>query len=55
MILLACTAMYSFFLTFPQYWLQKWTEAPPSQTMFYVGGYLICSLLAWTSTNGSMW
>ncbi|OIW26584.1 ABC transporter [Coniochaeta ligniaria NRRL 30616] len=55
MVLLACTAMYSFFVTFPQYWLQKWTEAPPSQTMFYVGGYLISSLLAWTSTNGSMW
>ncbi|KAH8903310.1 ABC transporter [Coniochaeta sp. PMI_546] len=55
MVLLACTAMYSFFVTFPQYWLQRWTEAPPSQTMFYVGGYLISSLLAWTSTNGSMW
>ncbi|WYZ44670.1 hypothetical protein EsH8_VII_001106 [Colletotrichum jinshuiense] len=54
-ILLACTSVYSFFITFPQYWLQKWTEAPDSQTMFYVGGYLILSLIAWTSTNGSMW
>ncbi|EFQ31083.1 ABC transporter [Colletotrichum graminicola] len=53
--LLACTSCYSFFVTFPQYWLQKWTEAPPSQTNFYVGGYLIASLLAWVSTNGSMW
>ncbi|KZL84742.1 atp-binding cassette [Colletotrichum incanum] len=55
LILLACTLSYSFFITFPQYWLQKWTEAPVSQTMFYVGGYLILSLMAWVSTNGSMW
>ncbi|KAK0620994.1 P-loop containing nucleoside triphosphate hydrolase protein [Immersiella caudata] len=54
-ILLACTFSYSFFVTFPQYWLQRWTEAPVSQTWFYVGGYLISSLLAWASTNGSMW
>lgn len=54
-ILLACTSSYSFFVTFPQYWLQKWTEAPASHTMFYVGGYIILSLLAWTCTNGSMW
>ncbi|PNP80349.1 hypothetical protein FNYG_05948 [Fusarium nygamai] len=54
-ILLACTASYSLFVTFPQYWLQKWTEAPASQTRFYIGGYLILSLLAWASTNGSMW
>ncbi|OKL58645.1 hypothetical protein UA08_06138 [Talaromyces atroroseus] len=54
-ILLVCTSSYSFFSTFPQYWLQKWTEAPASQTMFYVGGYLILSLMAWTFTNGSMW
>ncbi|KAB5518710.1 ABC transporter [Coniochaeta sp. 2T2.1] len=55
MILLVCTAMYSFFVTFPQYWLQKWTEAPPARTTFFIGGYLIASLLAWTSTNGYMW
>ncbi|KAL6862008.1 P-loop containing nucleoside triphosphate hydrolase protein [Trichoderma novae-zelandiae] len=54
-LLLACTASYSFFVTFPQYWLSKWTAAPPSDTMFYIGGYLILSLLAWASTNGSMW
>ncbi|KAF5653959.1 major facilitator family transporter [Fusarium sp. NRRL 25303] len=54
-ILLTCTASYSFFVTFPQYWLQKWTESPGSQTKFYIGGYLILSLLAWTATNGSMW
>ncbi|KAF9875444.1 hypothetical protein CkaCkLH20_07264 [Colletotrichum karsti] len=55
MLLLACTASYSFFVTFPQYWLQKWTEAPESKTWFFVGGYLISTFLAWTATNGSMW
>ncbi|KAL6892104.1 P-loop containing nucleoside triphosphate hydrolase protein [Trichoderma evansii] len=55
LILLACTASYSFFVTFPQYWLNKWTAAPPSDTMFYIGGYIILSLLGWASTNGSMW
>ncbi|KAF5584946.1 ABC transporter [Fusarium subglutinans] len=54
-ILIGCTASYSFFVTFPQYWLQKWTESPGSQTTFYIGGYIILSLLAWTATNGSMW
>ncbi|KAH6645218.1 P-loop containing nucleoside triphosphate hydrolase protein [Truncatella angustata] len=55
LLLVACTSSYSFFVTFPQYWLERWTAAPPSQTMFYVGGYLISSLLAWAFTNGSMW
>lgn len=55
LLLIACTASYSFFVTIPQYWLSKWTAAPASQTMFYIGGYLISSLMAWTSTNGSMW
>ncbi|KAK1564091.1 P-loop containing nucleoside triphosphate hydrolase protein [Colletotrichum navitas] len=54
-ILLTCTSLYSLFITLPQYWLQKWTAAPPTQTMFYIGGYLILSLLAWVFTNGSMW
>ncbi|SCV28572.1 related to multidrug resistance protein [Fusarium fujikuroi] len=54
-ILLTCTASYSFFVTFPQYWLQKWTESPGSQAKFYIAGYLTLSLLAWVATNGSMW
>ncbi|KAK7436766.1 hypothetical protein Landi51_12380 [Colletotrichum acutatum] len=55
LLLLACTSTYSFFVTFPQYWLQKWTEAPVSQTTFYICGYLISSLLAWIATSGTMW
>ncbi|TQN66876.1 ABC transporter atnG, partial [Colletotrichum shisoi] len=54
LLLLVCTSSYSFFITFPQYWLQKWTAAPVSQTMFYVGVYIIVSFLAWAFTNGSM-
>nr|RBQ99006.1 hypothetical protein FVER53263_03317 [Fusarium verticillioides] len=52
---LSLYASYSFFVTFPQYWLQKWTESSGSQTSFYIGGYIILSLLAWIATNGSMW
>ncbi|POS72247.1 hypothetical protein DHEL01_v209361 [Diaporthe helianthi] len=54
-LLMTCTALYSFFITFPQYWLTKWTAAPAYQASFYIGGYLIASLIAWTATNGSMW
>ncbi|KAF6805035.1 hypothetical protein CMUS01_14711 [Colletotrichum musicola] len=55
LLVVACTSLYSFFITFPQYWLRMWTEAPLSQTMFHVGGYLIISLIAWTSTSSAMW
>ncbi|KAH9238350.1 hypothetical protein K456DRAFT_1746473 [Colletotrichum gloeosporioides 23] len=54
LLLLLCTAGNAFFATFPQYWLQKWTSAPNSETWFYAGGYVLCSFLAWCSTNGSM-
>jgi hypothetical protein len=54
LLLITCTALYSFFITFPQYWLQKWTEAPLSQTGSYIGGYLVFALLSWTSTCGAM-
>ncbi|KAK0390693.1 hypothetical protein NLU13_0196 [Sarocladium strictum] len=55
LLLLACTATYSFFVIIPQYILQKWTEATSSQTGFYIAGYVLSSVLAWTATNGSMW
>lgn len=54
LLLLLCTAGNALFATFPQYLLQKWTSAPNSQTWFYAGGYVLCSFLAWVSTNGSM-
>jgi hypothetical protein len=49
------TALYSFFITFSQYWLKWWTEADSKCTPFYMGGYMILALAAWISTNGTMW
>ncbi|KAF5499423.1 ABC transporter atnG [Colletotrichum fructicola] len=45
-------SLYGYYIT--AYWLQKWTSAPNSETWFYAGGYVLCSFLAWCSTNGSM-
>ncbi|KAI9742905.1 MAG: hypothetical protein M1818_003634 [Claussenomyces sp. TS43310] len=53
-LMVTCTALYSFFITFPQYWLKWWTDAGPNETWFYIGGYLLLSLIAWISTNGTM-
>ena len=54
LVMLICTALYSFFITFPQYILQKWTEAPVSQTGFYIAGYVISSVLSWSATCCAM-
>ena len=53
--LVACTVSYSFFITFPQYWLIWWTEAALNKTWFYLGGYLFLSISAWVSTMGGIW
>ncbi|KAK3336055.1 ABC transporter type 1, transmembrane domain-containing protein [Cercophora scortea] len=56
--MLACTALYSFFITFPQYWMKWWTqdaEGDGNHTVFYAVGYAALNLLAWISTNGIMW
>lgn len=51
-----CTASYSFFITIPQYWLELWTAQKEADVVwYYVGGYLLLSVLSWTSTSGSMW
>ncbi|KAI0521679.1 putative ABC transporter [Xylaria bambusicola] len=50
------TASYSFFITFPQYWLQLWTERQYNRSdSFYIIGFLLLSLLSWLSTSGQMW
>lgn len=54
-LLLACTASYAFFSTMPQSWLRSWTTPPASQRLFYISVYSRLSLMAWISTNGSMW
>ncbi|KAE8142964.1 P-loop containing nucleoside triphosphate hydrolase protein [Aspergillus pseudotamarii] len=55
LFMLICTASYSFFITFSQYWLKWWAEAGEEKAAYYMGGYLILALVAWISTNGTMW
>ncbi|KAI0381939.1 ABC transporter [Hypomontagnella monticulosa] len=53
--MVSCTALYSFFITFPQYWLKLWTESNLSNDWLFIGGYIALNLAAWISTNGQMW
>ncbi|KXJ96142.1 ABC transporter type 1, transmembrane domain-containing protein [Microdochium bolleyi] len=50
-----CTAMYSFFITYPQYWLKTWTESTRDNDLAYIIGYVILILAAWLTTNAMMW
>ncbi|KAF3769045.1 putative ABC transporter [Cryphonectria parasitica EP155] len=52
--MIASTMSSSFFVTFPNYWLKWWTEAPPSTSAFYIIGYVLLVLMAWISANGIM-
>ncbi|KAK4073997.1 hypothetical protein Trihar35433_3471 [Trichoderma harzianum] len=54
-MLLGCSAGYSFGMFFPQYLLKWWTEGSPDKSTYYMIGYLSLALLAWTATNGSTW
>ncbi|KAK4069703.1 uncharacterized protein Triagg1_6833 [Trichoderma aggressivum f. europaeum] len=54
-ILLGCSAGYSFGMFFPQYLLKWWTEGSPDKSTYYMVGYLSLALLAWVATNGSTW
>ncbi|EMR63296.1 putative multidrug resistance protein [Eutypa lata UCREL1] len=51
-LLVACTVLYSFFITIPQYWLKLWTESDQNQEWLFIGGYVILNFSAWVSTNG---
>ncbi|KAF5016110.1 hypothetical protein F66182_12314, partial [Fusarium sp. NRRL 66182] len=51
--LYGCTILYSFFITFPQYWLQLWTD-DGSRDLFYACGFLLLSTLSWASTSTQM-
>lgn len=55
LLLISCTACYSFFIMIPQYWLQLWTESNGRDSTFYICGFLLLSVMAWTSTNGIKW
>lgn len=50
--LAACAMLYGFFVTFPPYWIKWWTDSPQSASRigFYVSGYLLLLLLAYTTT-----
>ncbi|KAH8194053.1 hypothetical protein TruAng_011783 [Truncatella angustata] len=54
-LLVACTASYSFFGMFPQYWLKLWTDSESTTTWFYATGYVLLTFMAWSTTNGLMW
>jgi len=53
-ILVACTASYSFFSTFLQYWLKWWTT-DSGNTALYISGYMLFAFAAWISTTAQMW
>jgi len=53
--LLTCTALFSFFSIFPQYWIKWWTEAGTGKDVFYILGYLLSATIAWAATSGTLW
>ncbi|CCC09186.1 hypothetical protein SMACR_04945 [Sordaria macrospora] len=60
LLMVTCTASYSFFITFPQYWVKWWMQndelntASKRGTVFYALGYALLYLMAWISTNSTM-
>ncbi|KAI1135027.1 ABC transporter [Hypoxylon sp. FL0543] len=54
-LMVACTALCSSFVTFPQYWLKLWTDSSSTNDWAFIGGYIGLYLIAWVSTNGIMW
>ncbi|KAI1209043.1 ABC transporter [Annulohypoxylon truncatum] len=54
-LMIACTVTYSFFITFPQYWVKMWTSSGSSNDWFYIGGYIILNFIAYVATNGIAW
>ncbi|KAI0889767.1 ABC transporter [Annulohypoxylon maeteangense] len=52
---IACTAIYSFFITFPQYWVKMWTGAESSNDWFFIGGYIFLNFVAYVVTNMHAW
>ncbi|KAH7034680.1 ABC transporter-like protein [Microdochium trichocladiopsis] len=51
----SCSAIYSFFITFPQYWLKMWTDTTQNDDAPFVLGYASLVLAAWLTTNAMMW
>jgi len=55
LLLIACTAAFSFGSTFAQYVLKWATESPPDSVSFYMSLYATVSLIAWVATSGTVW
>ncbi|KAL7898266.1 multidrug resistance-associated protein [Trichoderma sp. SZMC 28014] len=53
-LLLGLTIVYSFSITYPQYWVKFWTEGSPSDSTYYMIGYVLLAVTAWVTTNGMM-
>lgn len=53
-LLFGLTIVYSFSITYPQYWVKSWTEGSPSDSTYYMIGYVLLAVTAWVTTNGMM-
>lgn len=51
--MIGCTALYSFFITIPHYWLSIWTSSTSSySTPFYILVYTLLTVAGYVTTNG---
>ncbi|OJJ72157.1 hypothetical protein ASPBRDRAFT_196270 [Aspergillus brasiliensis CBS 101740] len=55
LMMTACTATYSFCLTFSQFVLRWATESSTGELNVYMGLYAAISFIAWAATSGTMW
>ncbi|GJP90732.1 ATP-binding cassette transporter [Aspergillus niger] len=55
LLMTACTATYSFCLTFSQFVLRWATESSLGERNEYMGLYAGISFIAWAATSGAMW
>ncbi|KAJ5177772.1 uncharacterized protein N7500_000471 [Penicillium coprophilum] len=55
LMLILCTAGFSFCSTFAQYVLKWATESPRDRLNFYISLYATISFIGWVATSGTMW
>ncbi len=55
LLMVLCTALYSLCITFPNYWLKLWVESGPGKSWHFVLGYILLSIMAWTTTCCGVW
>lgn len=53
LFMMTCTATYSFFITFPHYWLKRWTDADQSDEWLYMLVYGLRVALGWLITRSN--